>query len=182
MKSLSITREKKGRGETPDQPPVGADHPHRHVPQCLYVAHRLHGKRFRGYARGLFKLLYKKPIHYYMKIMPKWYFTLILPILKSRSDNMVFQEILLRLVYRRRAQRLIRMGFACQVYLQRHRPYEREPGAGPHGRRRPAARPRRGEMLPGREAPADLREHEPGQPDEPVLLPGGIRISRSGIL
>ena len=41
---------------------------------------------------GIFKLLYKKPIHYYMKIMPKWFFTLIQPVLKSGLMTWFFRK------------------------------------------------------------------------------------------
>lgn len=41
---------------------------------------------------GIFKILYKKPIHYYMKYMPKWFFTLMLPVLKSRIATYIFRK------------------------------------------------------------------------------------------
>lgn len=41
---------------------------------------------------GIFKLLYKKPVHYYTKFMPKWFFTLMLPLLKSKLMTWFFRK------------------------------------------------------------------------------------------
>ena len=44
---------------------------------------------------GLFKLLAKKPVHYFLKIMPRWYFTLISPLLNLKLATRILQEVLL---------------------------------------------------------------------------------------
>ncbi|OHD70526.1 MAG: hypothetical protein A2W19_08965 [Spirochaetes bacterium RBG_16_49_21] len=41
---------------------------------------------------GLFKLLLKKPIHYFMKFLPKWYFTLISPLLRLKIATYLFRK------------------------------------------------------------------------------------------
>jgi hypothetical protein len=43
---------------------------------------------------GIFKLLFVKPLYYYLKIMPRWFFKLISPIFKLKIATS-----LLRLVY-----------------------------------------------------------------------------------
>ncbi|MBN2158790.1 MAG: acyl-CoA/acyl-ACP dehydrogenase [Spirochaetes bacterium] len=42
--------------------------------------------------RGLFKLLFIKPIHHFIKIMPRWYFTLLTPIMKSRLATWAMRQ------------------------------------------------------------------------------------------
>jgi acyl-CoA dehydrogenase len=41
---------------------------------------------------GLFKLLSKKPIHYALSILPKWYFTLLSPLLNLRFVTCLFRK------------------------------------------------------------------------------------------
>ncbi|HOD14490.1 MAG TPA: acyl-CoA dehydrogenase family protein [Spirochaetota bacterium] len=42
--------------------------------------------------QGLFKLLAKKPIHYFLTLMPKWYFSLISPLLSLKLVTRLFRK------------------------------------------------------------------------------------------
>lgn len=42
--------------------------------------------------QGLFKLLLKKPVHYLLKLLPKWYFTLISPLLNLDIVTLLFRK------------------------------------------------------------------------------------------